>query len=61
MDLGLKGRPAAVLGSSRGLGKAIARSLAAEGCPVALCARGDDDLRATAGELRAEGAEVFAR
>ncbi|MEM1178244.1 MAG: SDR family NAD(P)-dependent oxidoreductase [Acidobacteriota bacterium] len=61
MDLGLTGRPAAVLGSSRGLGKAIAHSLAAEGCPVAICARVDDALQATAKELEDAGAQVFAR
>ena len=39
MDLGLRGRAALVGGSSRGLGYAVARELAAEGCRVVLCAR----------------------
>ena len=39
MDLGLKDKMAIVTGSSRGLGLAIARALAAEGCFVCLCAR----------------------
>jgi 3-oxoacyl-[acyl-carrier protein] reductase len=39
MDLGLKDKVAVVTGSSRGLGLAIARALAAEGCLVCLCAR----------------------
>jgi 3-oxoacyl-[acyl-carrier protein] reductase len=39
MDLGLKGRVAVVGGSSRGLGFAAARELAAEGCAVVICGR----------------------
>jgi 3-oxoacyl-[acyl-carrier protein] reductase len=39
MDLGLREKVAIVTGSSRGLGLAIARALAAEGCLVCLCAR----------------------
>ena len=44
MDLGLKGRNAAVTGSSQGIGNAIAMALAAEGCNVALSARGKERL-----------------
>jgi len=40
MDLGLKGKKAIVTGASRGIGRAIAVTLAAEGCDVAICARG---------------------
>jgi 3-oxoacyl-[acyl-carrier protein] reductase len=39
MDLGLKNKVAIITGSSRGLGLASARALAAEGCLVCLCAR----------------------
>ena len=39
MDLGLKEKVAIVTGSSRGLGLASARALAAEGCRVCLCGR----------------------
>ena len=39
MDLRLSGKVAVVTGSSRGLGLASARALAAEGCHVVLCAR----------------------
>jgi 3-oxoacyl-[acyl-carrier protein] reductase len=40
MDLGLAGRSAIVTGSSRGLGRAIAEGLAAEGARLTICARG---------------------
>ncbi|TME46040.1 MAG: SDR family NAD(P)-dependent oxidoreductase, partial [Chloroflexi bacterium] len=39
MDLGLKGRVAAITGGSRGIGFAIAQALLAEDCQVAICAR----------------------
>ena len=60
MDLGLTGRSAIVTGASRGLGKAIAMGLAAEGARLTICARGPEALDATAAELRAAGASVVA-
>ena len=61
MDLGLKGRRAAVGGSSQGLGFAIARKLAVEGCRVAIASHGGDRIEAAAVRIREEtGAEVMA-
>lgn len=53
MDLELAGKRAIVTGGSRGIGKVIARVLAAEGVDVAISARGAEQLRASAGELAA--------
>lgn len=60
MDLELDGKTAIVTGASRGLGKAIATSLAYEGCRLVICARGQKELEKTAGDLRDRGAEVRA-
>ena len=52
MELGLTGRRAIVTGGSKGLGKAIAAELLAEGAAVAICARHAEELEETASELR---------
>jgi len=60
MDLGLAGRRAAIAASSAGLGFAIARVLATEGCRLAICSREADRIASAAARLRAEtGAEVW--
>ena len=51
MDLKLKGKTALVTGGSEGIGKGIARMLAKEGVDVAICARRQEPLEATAAEL----------
>ncbi|MEK7239428.1 MAG: SDR family oxidoreductase [Gemmatimonadota bacterium] len=51
MDLGLRGKVALVGGASSGLGRAIAEELAAEGCNLAIVARGHDALQAAADDL----------
>ncbi|MPZ18841.1 MAG: SDR family oxidoreductase [Luteitalea sp.] len=53
MDLHLTDKVAIVTGSSRGLGLASAKALAAEGCSVTLCARGAQRLEEAAEEVRA--------
>ncbi len=55
MDLGLKGKCALITGASKGLGRAIAEELAKEGANISLCARGKEDLEATAQALRHGG------
>jgi NAD(P)-dependent dehydrogenase (short-subunit alcohol dehydrogenase family) len=52
VDLGLAGRQAIVTGGSKGLGKAIAAELLAEGASVAICSRHADELAEAAAELR---------
>jgi NAD(P)-dependent dehydrogenase (short-subunit alcohol dehydrogenase family) len=54
MDLQLTDKCALVTGGSRGIGKAIARSLALEGCDVAIMARGREALEQTAEALANE-------
>jgi 3-oxoacyl-[acyl-carrier protein] reductase len=56
MDLGLGGSTAVVTGGSKGMGLAIAETLAAEGARVAVMARGRDALAAAEEALRAAGA-----
>jgi 3-oxoacyl-[acyl-carrier protein] reductase len=53
MDLGLTDRVAIVAASSKGLGRASAEALAAEGCRVVMCARNADELRAAADPIGA--------
>ena len=48
MDFVLKGKKAIVLAASKGLGKAVAEALAAEGCHLAMCARTAENLQKTA-------------
>jgi 3-oxoacyl-[acyl-carrier protein] reductase len=52
VDLGLRGKVALVAASSKGLGRAIAEELAAEGVSLVMCARGKDALDQTAASIR---------
>ena len=61
MDLGLAGKVALVTGGSEGIGKYAARSMAAEGADVVICARRSDVLSQAADEIKAAtGREVMA-
>ncbi len=61
MDLGLKGKVALVAASSKGLGRAVAEELAAEGAHLVVCARGKDTLEQTAASIRQKsGVKVVA-
>ena len=55
MELGLGGKRALVTGASKGIGRAIARRLLAEGARVAICARGPEGLETALNELKAGG------
>jgi 3-oxoacyl-[acyl-carrier protein] reductase len=52
VDLGLHGKVALVAASSKGLGRAVAEELAAEGAHLVMCARGKDTLEQTAESIR---------
>jgi len=61
MDLGLKNKVALVAAGSRGLGRAVAEELAAEGASLVLCARDVNTLTETAAAIAdASGAHVLA-
>lgn len=60
MDMGLNGRVAVVTGGARGIGAAIVRALAAEGCKVAVCDRDLAPARELADEIEAGGAGATA-
>jgi 3-oxoacyl-[acyl-carrier protein] reductase len=61
MDLGLTGRVALVTAASKGMGKASAMGLAAEGAKIVMCARTESDLKTAAEEIRARTkAEILA-
>ncbi len=59
MDLGLHGRVAIVGGASKGIGRATSVMLAAEGCKVALAARGEAALNQAVEEIRASGGDAI--
>ena len=60
MDLGLAGKVAVVVASSKGLGRAAAEELASEGARIVVCARGAEALEKTRAAIAAAGGDVVA-
>lgn len=58
MDLGLKGKKAIVTGGTRGIGRAIAETLAAEGVDIAICARNQDQVDEAVAALSKKGVKA---
>ena len=58
MDLGLRRKKAIVTGGTRGIGRAIADLLAAEGCDLAICARNPEAVKETAATLARAGSKA---
>ena len=55
----LKDKVAVITGGSKGIGKAIAALLAAQGCKIAIASRNKEDLKRAAGELSRIGADIL--
>lgn len=58
MDLGLAGKKALITGATRGIGRAIANLLAAEGVDLAICSRNQAEVDSAVSELSAKGVKV---
>ena len=58
MDLGLTGKKALVTGATKGIGRAVTKTLLAEGASVAICARNADGLQQAIAEMSALGTVV---
>lgn len=56
----LTGRTAIVTGGSRGIGRAIAERLAADGARVVVAARSEQDAKQVAAEIRSHGGQALA-
>ena len=58
--MSLDGRGAVVTGGGRGIGRAVALSLAENGARVVVCARSEDEIEGVAEEIRAKGFDAHA-
>jgi 3-oxoacyl-[acyl-carrier protein] reductase len=61
MDLGLKSANVLVTGATKGIGRAIAETFAAEGANVGICARSREDVEKTIAVLKAKGVSAYGR
>ncbi len=59
-EANLKGQVVMITGGSKGLGIALARRFAEEGCRIIICARNREELESAQRELQAKGASVIA-
>lgn len=59
MDLGLKGLKAVLAGASKGIGRATAEALAAEGVDIAICARGQEGVDSAVASLKDKGVKAI--
>jgi 3-oxoacyl-[acyl-carrier protein] reductase len=59
LDLGLKGLKAVLAGASKGIGRATAEVLAAEGCDVAICSRGQAAVDEAVASLKSKGVKAI--
>ncbi len=59
MDLGLRNLKAVITGGTKGIGRAIAQTMAAEGAHVAICARNADEVAQTCADFAMYGVKVY--
>jgi len=60
MDLGLTGKKALITGATKGIGRAVAETLLAEGASVAICARDAEGVEQAVSEMSSLGTVVGA-
>jgi 3-oxoacyl-[acyl-carrier protein] reductase len=59
MDLGLKGRVAVITGPAKGMGAAVSKAFASEGCKLALVGRDTSAIEPVASEIKKAGCEAI--